>query len=71
MSTYFSDVLRVGEVGQISIVQFLTFQIVTVISRPEITALDTIFLEKLPVSHSKSLTNSLGYNLSLGGEKES
>lgn len=69
-SAYISDVLRVREVGQISVVEFLAFQVVTVLARPQIAGLDAAGLEKLLVGHSERLTDSLGYSLSLDGETE-
>lgn len=69
-SAYISDVLRIREVSQISIVEFLTFQEITVLARPQIAGLHAVGLEKLLVGNSERLTNSLGYNLSLEGETE-
>lgn len=51
--------------GQISIVEFLTFQIAAVVPRLQIAGLDAIGLKELLVGHSKSLTDSLGDYLSL------
>lgn len=70
-TAYISDVLRVREVGQIPIVEFLTFQVVAILPRLQITGLDASGLKKLLVSHSKSLTNRLGNNLSLDEKTES
>lgn len=67
-SAYLSEVLRVREVGQVSVVELLTFQIVTVLARPQITGLYAIGLQELLIGHSKCLTNSLGDDLSLDGE---
>lgn len=69
-SAYISDVLGVREVGQISVVELLTFQVFTVFAGPQIAGLDAIGLEELLVGHCKRLTDGLGYNLSLGGETE-
>lgn len=69
-TAYISDVLRVREVGQIPIVEFLTFQIVAVLPWLQIAGLDAGGLKKLLVSHSKSLTDRLGNNLSLDGQTE-
>lgn len=66
--SYFSEVLSVREVGQVSIVELLTFQVVAVLARPQITGLDAVGLKELLVGHSKSLTDSLRYDLSLDGE---
>lgn len=69
-SAYISDVLRVREVGQVSVVELLTFQVVAVLARPQIAGLDAIGLKELLVGHSERLADSLGYDLSLdGGEK--
>lgn len=65
VTAYISNVLGVREVGQISIVEFLTFQIAAVVPRLQIAGLDAIGLKKLLVGHSKSLTNRLGDDLSL------
>lgn len=69
---YFSEVLRVREVGQVSVVEFLTFQVVAVLAGPQIAGLDAVDLEELLVSHSKRLPDSLGYDLSLqtGGDTD-
>lgn len=67
-TAYISDVLRVGEVGQVSVVELLTLQVFAVLSRLQITSLDAIGLKKLLVGYSKCLTYSLGYGLSLDGE---
>lgn len=69
-SAYISDVLGVREVGQISVVELLTFQVFTVFAGPQIAGLDAIGLEELLVGHCKRLTDGLRYNLSLGGETE-
>lgn len=55
--------------GQIPIVEFLTFQVVAVLPRLQIAGLDAGGLKELLVSHSKSLTDRLGNNLSLDGKK--
>lgn len=55
---------------QISVVEFLTLQVVTVLARLQISCLHAVFLQKLLVSHSKSLTDSLGDDLGLAGEKK-
>lgn len=65
VSAYISNVLGVREVGEISIVEFLTFQIAAVVPRLQIAGFDAIGLKKLLVGHSKSLTDRLGDNLSL------
>lgn len=66
--TYISDVLRVGEVGQVSVVELLTLQVVTVLARPQVTGLDAAGLEKLLVGHAERLTDGLGDHLSLDEE---
>lgn len=71
-SAYFSNVLGVGEVRQISVVQFLTFQVVAVLAGLQVRRLHAVFLQKLLVGHPESLTDGLGYDLSLkwrGGKK--
>lgn len=65
MTAYISDVLGVREVGEISIVEFLTFQIAAVVPRLQIAGLDAVGLKELLVGHSESLTDRLGDNLSL------
>lgn len=55
---------------QISVVEFLTFQVITVLARLQISCLHAIFVQKLLVGHSKSLTDRLGYDLSLKREKK-
>lgn len=67
-SSYVSDVLRVREVRQVSVVELLTFQVVTVLARPQVTGLDAAGLKKLLVGYSECLTDSLGDDLSLDGE---
>lgn len=67
-SAYVSEVLSVREVGQVSIVELLTFQVVAVLARPQIAGLDAVGLKELLVGHSECLTDSLGYDLSLDGE---
>lgn len=67
---YISDVLRVREVGQVSVVELLTFQVVAVLARLQIAGFDAVGLKELLVSHSKSLTDSLGDDLSLDGEEK-
>lgn len=69
-SAYFSNVLGVREVCQIPVIEFLTFQVVTVLARLQISCFHAVFLQKLLVSHSKSLTDSLGYDLSLKWAKK-
>lgn len=64
-TTYISNVLGVREVGQIPIVEFLTFQIAAVVPGLQIAGLDAVGIKKLLVSHSESLTDRLGDNLSL------
>lgn len=58
--------------GQVSVVEFLTFQVVAVLAGPQIAGLDAVGLEELLVSHSKRLPDSLGYDLSLqtGGDTD-
>lgn len=56
--------------GQVSVIQLLTLQVVAVLSRPQIAGLDAAGLEKLLVGDSERLTDSLGDDLSLGGERE-
>lgn len=70
-SAYFSNVLRVGEVRQISVVEFLTFQVVAVLAGLQVRRLHAVFVQKLLVGHPESLTDGLGYDLSLkrGGRK--
>lgn len=65
--SYLSEVLRVREVGQVSVVELLTLQVVAVLARPQITGLYAIGLQELLVGHSECLANSLGYDLSLHG----
>lgn len=64
-ATYIPNVLRIREVGQIPIVEFLTFQIAAVVPGLQIAGLDAVGIKKLLVSHSESLTYGLGNNLSL------
>lgn len=51
--------------GQIPIVEFLTFQIAAVVPGLQIAGLDAVGVKKLLVSHSESLTDRLGDHLSL------
>lgn len=67
-AAYISEVLRVGEVGQVSVVELLTFQVVAVLARPEVTGFDATGLQELLIGHSERLTNSLGDDLSLHRE---
>lgn len=67
-SAYISDVLGVREVGQVSVVELLSFQVVTVLARPQVADLDAAGLQKLLVGHSKRLPDGLGYGLSLDGD---
>lgn len=69
-SAYISKVLGVGEVGQVSVVELLAFQVVTVLARPQIAGFDAIGLKELLVGHTKCLANRLRYDLSLYRQKD-
>ena len=66
-SAYVSDVLRVREVGQVSVVELLTLQVFTVLARTQMTRLDAAGLKELLIGHSERLADRLGYDLSLDG----
>lgn len=51
--------------GQVSVVELLTFQVIAVLARLQIFGLDAVGLEELLICDSKSLPNSLSYDLSL------
>lgn len=70
ITAYISEILRVREVGQVSVVELLTGQVVTVLPRLEITGFDAIGLKKLLVGHAERLTDSLSNDLSLNGWTE-
>jgi len=54
-------------VGQVSVVELLTLQVVAVLSGPQVAGLDAAGLKELLVGHAEGLADGLGYDLGLDG----
>lgn len=54
--------------GQVCIIELLTFQVVAVLARLQIAGLDATGLKELLVGNSKRLADSLSYDLGLDGD---
>ena len=54
--------------GQVSVVELLTLQVVTVLAGPQVAGFETVGMQELLIGHSERLTNRLSYRLSLDGE---
>lgn len=61
--SYLSDIIRLWEVHQISVIEFLRAE--AVLPCLEFAGFNSICLQKLLICHTKCLANGLRYNLCL------
>lgn len=62
---HLSDVFRARKVNQVSVIKFLSAEVIAVLAWPQITSFNSVSVEKLLICNTKSLTNGLCNGLSL------